>query len=258
MSKVSSLITLLSKVDIVESFTTRFQWEFFLRVENEPGAIFLQVVIFGISCLFRGTRAGERWAQVDRRSSKGLDSDPFRPQDWPQRRCGCNREILAMRHDAAALSRSWTDSLRVPKYMCVSTSSRKINVRNERGSTLTKVSDSNSFRTNPKFSESFRNLYLHQPVSFRSNPKTFFNPNQSDTHSKSIRTCNPNESGLSESIQMIPKNSDWFWMGLGLIWIEKCLRIRLEWNDLVWIQITKWFGKFQSELVIRMNSNNPN
>ena len=52
---------------------------------------------------------------------------------------------------------------------------------------LAKVSDWNSFRTNPKFSESLRNSYPHQTVSFRYNPKKFFNPinprpikNQSD------------------------------------------------------------------------------
>ena len=53
--------------------------------------------------------------------------------------------------------------------------------------------DWNSFRTNLKFSKSFRNLYPNQTVSFRSNPKKFFNPDQSEAHSKSIRTCNPNE-----------------------------------------------------------------
>ena len=45
---------------------------------------------------------------------------------------------------------------------------------------LTKVSDWNSFRINSKSSESFRNLYPNQIVSFRSNPKKFFNPNKSD------------------------------------------------------------------------------
>ena len=38
----------------------------------------------------------------------------------------------------------------------------------------------------------------HQTVSFRSNPKLVFNPNQSEAHSKSIGTCNPNESAQSE------------------------------------------------------------
>ena len=37
---------------------------------------------------------------------------------------------------------------------------------------------------------------------------------------------------------------DWFWMGLGLIRIEKFLRNRSEWNCLVRIQILEWFGKF--------------
>ena len=30
--------------------------------------------------------------------------------------------------------------------------------------------------------EPFRNLYPHQTVSFRSNPKLVFNPNQSEAH----------------------------------------------------------------------------
>ena len=50
--------------------------------------------------------------------------------------------------------------------------------------TLAKVSDWNSFRTNPKISESFQNLYPNQTVSFRSNPKKFFNPNQSEAQFK--------------------------------------------------------------------------
>ena len=56
---------------------------------------------------------------------------------------------------------------------------------------LAKISDWNWFRTNPKFSVSFRNLYSKQTVSFRSNPKKFFNLIQSEAHSKSTRTCNP-------------------------------------------------------------------
>ena len=59
---------------------------------------------------------------------------------------------------------------------------------------LAKVSDLNSFRTNPKFSESFQNFYRHQTVWFRSNPKLVFNPNQSEAHLKSSLTCNLNES----------------------------------------------------------------
>ena len=55
-------------------------------------------------------------------------------------------------------------------------------------STLAKVADWNSLRTNLKFSESFRNLYLHQTVSFRSNPKLVFNANQSEDPFK----INPN------------------------------------------------------------------
>ena len=61
-----------------------------------------------------------------------------------------------------------------------------------------------SIRTNPKVSESFRNLYPNKKVSFRSNPEKFFNPNQSEAHLKSIRTCNPNESGQSELIRINP------------------------------------------------------
>ena len=41
-------------------------------------------------------------------------------------------------------------------------------------------SDWNSFRTNPKFFESYRNLYPNQKVLFRSNPKLVFNSNQSE------------------------------------------------------------------------------
>ena len=47
--------------------------------------------------------------------------------------------------------------------------------------------DWNLFRTNRKISESCRNFYPHQTVSFPYNPKKFFNPNQSEVHSKSIR-----------------------------------------------------------------------
>ena len=52
------------------------------------------------------------------------------------------------------------------------------------------------FIPNPKFSESFRNLYPHQTVSFRSNPKLVFNPNQSDSdtiqnHSELVIRMNP-------------------------------------------------------------------
>ena len=67
--------------------------------------------------------------------------------------------------------------------------------------TRAKVSDWNSFSTNPKFSESFRDLYAHQTVSFRSNP------NQSEAHSKLIRTCNPNEQDWIRSIRIIQNYS---------------------------------------------------
>ena len=59
-------------------------------------------------------------------------------------------------------------------------------------------------------------LYSHQTVSFRFNLKLVFNPNHSETHSKSIRTnaieygqselirtLNPNESGQSETIRTL-------------------------------------------------------
>ena len=123
--------------------------------------------------------------------------------------------------------------------------------------TLAKVSVFNSFRTNPKFFISFRNFYPHETVSFQFNPVIVFNPNQFEAHSKSIRTCNPFESKQSELIRMIPKNlvsfglieltgfiritsSNWFWMGLVLIRIEKFLR--LDRNK------TVWFGyKFRNE-----------
>ena len=76
---------------------------------------------------------------------------------------------------------------------------------------------------------------------------------------RSIRTFNPIQSHLSESIRLTLKNSvsfglmglirivssDLFWRGLWLIWIEKFLQIRSEWNCLVRIQIPEWFGKFR-------------
>ena len=71
----------------------------------------------------------------------------------------------------------------------------------------------NTISNGPKISESFRNLYPNQTVSFRSNSGLFFNPNQSMAHSKSIRMnpVNPNESGQSELIRIIriynPKES---------------------------------------------------
>ena len=75
---------------------------------------------------------------------------------------------------------------------------------------LAKVSDWNSFQTNPKFSDSFRNLYPHQTVSFLSNPKLVFNPSRSEAHSKSIRPCNPIEFGQSELIRINPNFlSEW-------------------------------------------------
>ena len=87
-------------------------------------------------------------------------------------------------------------------------------------------------------------------------------------------------------------STDWFWMGLALIWIEDQLRIRSEWNCLVRIEIhsepIRYFSNYsgicnrikqfnsdlirrsfsirinqrpiqnQSEIVIRMNPVNPN
>ena len=59
----------------------------------------------------------------------------------------------------------------------------------------------------PNQSEKFRTEIVSAPNSFiPSNPKLIFNPNQSETHSKSIRTCNPNESVKSELIRMYPIN----------------------------------------------------
>ena len=97
-------------------------------------------------------------------------------------------------------------------------------------SPLTKVSVWNSFRTNPKFSESFRNLYPHQTVSFRTNPKLVFNPSSSEAQIKSIRTCNPNESGQSEWIRINPNfQSEWIWS----IWINS--NFQSEWIRAIWI-----------------------
>ena len=52
--------------------------------------------------------------------------------------------------------------------------------------------------------------------------------------------------GLTGFIQII--SSDWFWMGHGLIRIEKLVRIRSEWKFLVRIQIPKWFRKYRTSL----------
>ena len=146
--------------------------------------------------------------------------------------------------------------------------------------------------TNQNFPNLFRNFYPNQTVSFRFNPKLVFNPNQFEVHSKSIRTCNPSNSGQSEVIRINPnlqsewirsksiqmkqdfsesfrlisdrldssdwkfgliricsdtfgiQDSDWFWMDLGLIRIEKFLRIIWEWNCLVRIKIPAWFWNF--------------
>ena len=48
-------------------------------------------------------------------------------------------------------------------------------------------------------------FYPHQTVSFRSNPKKFFNPNLSKAHSKSIR-MNPVNPNLSDLIQIYNRN----------------------------------------------------
>ena len=53
------------------------------------------------------------------------------------------------------------------------------------------------FRVIPEF-------VSHQTVSFRSNPKLIFNPNQSEAHSKAIRgqfKINPNESGQTDQLE---------------------------------------------------------
>ena len=108
-----------------------------------------------------------------------------------------------------------------------------------------------SFRTNPKFSVSFRNLYPKQTVLFRFNPKKFFNPNQSEAHSKSIwmNPFNPINANETEFFGIIWIDSvwpdlfgliridritstDWFWMGLGLIRIET--NFGLDRNETVW------------------------
>ena len=144
---------------------------------------------------------------------------------------------------------------------------------------IRKIPDWNSFWASRKFSESFRNLYPHQTVSFRSNPKLVINPRLIQNPSELTIRMNPIESGQFElSIRMIPKtsvsfgltgfirinsnysdwpdsyefmritSSDWFWMDLRLIRIEKFLRIISEWNCLLRIQIPEWFGKFRIEI----------
>ena len=72
--------------------------------------------------------------------------------------------------------------------------------------TLGKVFHWNSFRINPKFSESFWNLYSHQTVSFRSNPKLVFNPSQSELIRGPFK-INPNQSELV--IQINPVNPNY-------------------------------------------------
>ena len=124
---------------------------------------------------------------------------------------------------------------------------------------LAKVLDWNSFRTNPKVSNSFRNLYPHKTVSFQSNPNKFFNPNKSEVHSKSIRTYNPNESGQSKLIRINPNlQSKWirsiwsiqmkenFSQSFGLIRID---RIHSDWKfELIELagfirnESSDWFG----------------
>ena len=74
------------------------------------------------------------------------------------------------------------------------------------GYALAKFWHWNSFRTNLKFSESLRNFYPNQTVSFRSNQKLVFHPNQSEAHSKSIR-INPIEFGQTELIRINPNES---------------------------------------------------
>ena len=104
---------------------------------------------------------------------------------------------------------------------------------------LAKVSDWNSLRNNPKSSESFRNLYPHQTVSFRSNPKLVFNPNQSGVHSKSIQTCNPN---WIRSIKMNPNfQSGQFELSIRMYPVYpnqsesfRKIRFHLDWSN--------WFG----------------
>ena len=114
---------------------------------------------------------------------------------------------------------------------------------------LAKVSDWNSFRTNPKISESFRNLYSHQTVSFRSNPKLVFNPNQSEAHSKSIRTCTPDEFDWIRSIRINP----YFWIRiLNGPRIDSNWRLTSDWigmklfsadtNSGMIRKVSDWFG----------------
>ena len=57
------------------------------------------------------------------------------------------------------------------------------------------LNQSEIFRIIPEF------VYPTQTISFLSNPKKFFNTNQIEAHSKSIRTnpVNPNETEFSES-----------------------------------------------------------
>ena len=93
-------------------------------------------------------------------------------------------------------------------------------------------SDWNWFRTNPKISELFRNLYPNQTVLFRSNPKKFLQVNLSEAHSKSLRTYNPNASVLTELIRINPKLS---------IRMNPVNPNQSEWKRIFWNH-SDWFG----------------
>ena len=126
-------------------------------------------------------------------------------------------------------------------------------------------SDWNSFRNNPKFFKSYWNLYPNQTVLLRFNPKKFFNPNQSEAHSKSIRInpFNPNQSGQYEWNRIFRNHLDWFCL-TGFIRIERITSTDLYPNQTVSFRSNPRLVfnlnqskvlQNQSELVIRMKLN---